>query len=333
MFRLIISQFAIVGLAFGMFFQYSYAQDPNGIEWQTDFYDAFNIAKSERKPLVVYVFSKDEDGLHYSCAGLEKGALASRELKIFRKDAVFVRVNSTRDDENGNVGRFMRQAKITEVPCVAVAECWDNEIVVRNPFFGDMPTLDFIRLFRNRLFQTILSIRFHGRPACIDAELVRGTDAFLHEYPQLRDEFVVANQARKKLLNQLRYEGVFQVDALKAADQVRSEIVMRMVRRVMSFSELNSPDVLAFCGIQIEMLDDLCCRASLLEEDLIALTVEGRLPGSFAVTMAQITVNASEQQVSQELVKFDFASDYAGSKIDKRFSSLSRQDGSSVVKR
>ncbi len=117
MLRLIISRFVILGLAFCAFVHSAHAQDPNGIEWQTNFYDAFEIAKSERKPLVVYVFSKNEDGLHYSCAGLEKGALASRELKIFRKDAVFVRVNSTRDEENGNVGRFMRQAKITEVPC------------------------------------------------------------------------------------------------------------------------------------------------------------------------------------------------------------------------
>ena len=332
MLRSCVSPFVLTGVVMALFVQTAWAQSSADIEWQTDLKTAYDLAKSARKPLVMYVFSEDQNGVVPSCHALEAGALASREFKLYRQAAIFVRINAARDDQYGNSSKFLRQSNITQVPCVTVIECWDNEMVHQNPFFGDMPTSDFLRLFRNRLVHSILSIRLHGKPVCTDTEYVRSVEAYVREYAQLRDEFVVANRARKDLLNQLRVDAGFRIDALKAADQVRVEIVLRMVARLVSFSELNSPEVLEFCSIQMESLDDVSTRAILLEEQLLPLTVDGQFPGAFTVTLAQLAINTSERQAEQELVKYTVAAENAGVKIDQRYNSLVRQDSARAMK-
>ena len=80
-----------------------------------------------------------------------------------------------------------------------------------------------------------------------------GVEGFRKTYSSfsLQDEFVPATKKRKDILDRLRQVGVLVIDALEAADKIRSGIILGMVQQVTTFSDLDSPKVMTLCRARI----------------------------------------------------------------------------------
>ncbi len=314
--------FALIAVVLATFFQSDQLRASDGIVWQTDLKKAYDQARKEKIPLVVYIYSADEHGPLPHCRSFESTTLSSREVAHYKDLALFVRVDTARDDDVGTVSQLTKGLNVTGVPCVTLCECRDDEILVRTPFFGDGVKSEFVSYFRSGILDKKLSIKLHGRPVCTEEEYVRKVDLFREEQQRLQKELSVADLARAKLLNNMRAQGGIRMVDLKAVDGERAQIQIRMVTLLTRFVELNAPEITEFCRLELEIHTAVAEAAVFLQEDLSILTIDGVLSGELAVETAVPMIVRSDEQLANELSTMITARDAAAAKIRLRISSL-----------
>lgn len=133
----------------GMLHITAQAQSVPEIQWRTDLVPAFHESLQTGRPLVVYFF---KPGCEW-CIKLAQGALASREVNSLSDQGIFVAVESTRDDRNGNVLKMMDSLKVTGFPTVVVLDTRPDRIVERGRITGYFETWRFYYQLSHLFFE------------------------------------------------------------------------------------------------------------------------------------------------------------------------------------
>ncbi len=292
----------------------------DAIEWQTDVLQAYNLSLTKGIPMVAYIYSDDGKTLPESCKHFEAEVLSSREMKRFRNGSGFLRLNAARVDENGR--KFLRDLKVTIVPTLAIIECEPDQMVCKAIVEGDVPKVDFMRVFRKGMCEAILSKRTFGKAPCTDADFVKAVELFSKEYLFLQTEFRKACSNRREMLNKLSQSGGFDGEAFQNANQKIWDLQHECHNRLNTLAELSTPEVYAYCLAQHEFHCQMDEAVKTLEWDLSGLTLAFQLPNEFSAKMAQACIAESDLQNVTHFSTLLTASDDAWDKIEKRYQSL-----------
>ena len=295
------------------------AEIPAAIVWKTDLTEAYDLAKSTQKPMVVYIYSEDQDGLAPYCLALEKGTLSSREVNFLSNSAVFVRVNSGIDDSKGNVKKLIAELNVTRVPFVGVLECRTDALLDWGQIIGDISTNDFAIAMREYLIRAAISIGASQRPLINEEEIVQRFAKCQDEFTSLRDKFVAANETYLSHQTRLLERGEFNADEFVTASRTLSEIQMQMQRCFFEFTTIPSDDVRDYGRILMSTNFLLYSEVQFLEEDLVGLTANGRLTGPFTVIMAQTKVRELNAKLDRENVRINESLTKAKENFQRRF--------------
>lgn len=290
-----------------------------GIEWQTDLAQGIQLAKAKSLPLVVYIFSENEDGPLAVCREFEAGPLASRELRTYKDDAIFVKVNAARDDDNGYVRRLFMDLHITEVPTVSVLECRQEGNLATTPVVGNILTSDFVTLIRRGLIETQVSIRTRDRAPSTDDEFIRGVEGFRAEFSPMVDEFWKAYDRRRQVLSKLSSQDEFQLKELEEADRSVALVQNKMIARLDKFLELNRPEIRALCIAEFELHGTISENMAFLRADLDLFTINGQVAGTFPTTMARVTVSKSQRRFDDDFQQRRKSFDDFKSKLNQQY--------------
>ena len=126
------------------------------LRWHADFFDAFERALYERKPLVVYFRTEDCSNCTRKCRQLETGALASDEFNAFAKRAVFLRLDRKQVEADQSMTLLFKTLNIRWFPTVVVLEVREEitetgGIAEKGRIVGVFSANQFIEQFRDIL--------------------------------------------------------------------------------------------------------------------------------------------------------------------------------------
>lgn len=293
------------------------------IEWLTDIQQGYDQSKSKDLPLVILMIQENESGLSPECGKLEEGTLVTREFNLFRKSAVFVRINVAATDLSASTQDFVTTINTEEVPLLVFME-GDN--LSFGAIAGDKPTADYIREVRRKLIMINLAKRSRDKSTCTDAEFMRGVETFMIDADALKSKEDDALAKREKILNDLRDEGRFQIAAFREAENRLDEIQSQLRDKLLALAELNSPVIKEFCASQLEIASIFRDSDNLLKRDLLGVTANGRLASGVAIDMAKKMLEQSRNELKAEEDAVDERVGSSGKALDDRFNHILQND-------
>lgn len=111
-------------------------EGPREINFTNRLFDSFHRAVAEGKPLVVQFTQENCTHSHK----LAKETMRSPEMKEFADDAVWVRVNPTRDeDDKGNVAALAEKLDIQRFPTTVILDVTSSSMDELGRIVGNFP--------------------------------------------------------------------------------------------------------------------------------------------------------------------------------------------------
>lgn len=298
--------------ALGVFLSEASAETSPASIWETNVAAACLRARSEQKPLVVYLLASDGAGPPPSYDASLEEAPTYPALDGFRDWAVLVKVDP-RADLTDDVARGLSLVlPAKEIPAVAVVEPCGNDWKVGGVSEGHFEDADFIRILRADIARAMIGICRYRYTTMSTFEAAEAKEAVLRRCDQARPHSAKIAKAYDAQLARLESEGQFSASAFAAAADERQQQLQNWIALIAEFAALPEyeDDPLWELILNAALFDyDLNRR---LEHDLKALSTADRLQDARTVERAQAIVEAMAKEREAESEKIQKIISQAG---------------------